>query len=291
MTQQKANEARDSRWTRLKVFALSQLLLCLVVAIIAALLASQRINLGFEAFFREGPATAIAVIRQWVLPPSTPELLPTVTATPELKSQAIDPDPEALTPAPDVTAAGSALPGPKISTPLATDQTAAPPAATPEAEPTLVGYVLRMSNPELENILQMERALNMSAGGRDVRIRYTETALNAEVAVFLERFSRLPYRDVLIDLQGSRAVVTGNVSVLGLEVEVEAIGEVEVEECRVRGELTSLTILGVQMPDLVGVEIQGMVDEANAWIPEEYPLCITGVTMDGDYVEFFGYRP
>jgi hypothetical protein len=85
--------------------------------------------------------------------------------------------------------------------------------------------------------------------------------------------------------------VTGIVSVLGLQVEVEAIGTVVVEECRVRGELASLAILGVQMPKMVGDEIQGMVDEANSWFPEDYPLCITGVTIDGDYVEFFGYRP
>ena len=91
---------------------------------------------------------------------------------------------------------------------------------------------LILADPQFTNPAGLNQEMEQSAEGRAVQIRYSETALNQEIQTLLQNNPKLPYRNVYLDLQRDQAVVTGDVTVLGLQVGAEVVSAVEGQDCR-----------------------------------------------------------
>jgi len=90
-----------------------------------------------------------------------------------------------------------------------------------------------LSDPEFNSLAQVDAEMAHSTVGRQVQIRYGEAALNREIAILIAESSDLGFRDVQVNLDLGRAVVTGDVMVLGLNLGAEVQGIVVIEDaCR-----------------------------------------------------------
>lgn len=114
--------------------------------------------------------------------------------------------------------------------------------------------------------------------------------LNKEIETLLESNPGLPYRNVHVDLRRDQAVVTGDVMVVGFDVDTEIEGTVLVENCRPRMEIGSIAIAGLLTPGFVKEQVKEMVMEALDWYPEDYPLCLEKILLEEDRATIFGYR-
>jgi hypothetical protein len=282
--------SRNLRWILLTLFALANLACWAGVAAAVGLAVSPNLDLGLEGFIREGQATAAAVWEQRGQRPAYP------TATPEQADS--NPLPAATRSTGDEPFAAVATPGnPDLaSTPqpetTRTAESASAPTGQPTAPPvaTLVNSALLLKDPEISNLAAFNAEMARSAPGRPVQIRYQESMLNAEIAVLWTNNPDLPYRDVWVDLQRDRVVITGRITVLGFGVRGEVTGQVLAQDCVPVLEIERVGIAGVLTPSFVRDQVEEMVLEAMTWYPADYPLCVEQIVLEETRATVYGHR-
>ena len=132
--------------------------------------------------------------------------------------------------------------------------------------------------------------MGRSAPNRAVQIRYQEEALNREIATLWTNNPDLPFRDVHVDLQRNRAVITGRTTVLGFQVNAAVTGNVSVHECQPQLEIETVSVAGVLTPKFVKDQVEEMILEAVAWYPADYPLCLEQIVLEETRATVYGYR-
>jgi hypothetical protein len=147
-----------------------------------------------------------------------------------------------------------------------------------------------MTDPQFTNLSRLNQEMEQSAAGRAVQIRYSETALNQEIQNLLQSNPKLPYRNVYLDLRRDRAVVTGDVTALGLQVGAEVVSTVKAEDCVLRMEIESISIEGVFTPRFVKDKIRALLLEALDWYPADYPLCVEQIVLEEGGATVYGHR-
>ena len=272
---------RNTRWVRLTLFALVNLVFWVGAAAAVGLVVSDRVDLGLETLAREGQATAVALWKQAVQRGSQPTPVPTTLAQ-----------------APLLTETGTGENGPQAA-PAATQASESSPAATTlppdntltsQPEATLVDTPLLLADPEISSLAALNAEMSRSAPDRAVQIRYQEEALNREIAVLWTNNPDLPFRDVHVDLQREQVVVTGKTTVLGFQVNAEVTGKVSVQECRPQLEIETVSVAGVMTPQFVKDHVEEMILEAIAWYPADYPLCLEQIVLEETRATVYGYR-
>ena len=136
----------------------------------------------------------------------------------------------------------------------------------------------------------MDAEIQRSAVGRPVQLRYGEPALNREVAALLTQAPDLPYENIHVDLKRDQVVVTGDVLVLGFEVETEVLGTVVVENCIPKVEVESIAIAGLLTPAFVKDEIKKLLEESMSWYPTDYALCLEQIILEESRATVYGSR-
>jgi hypothetical protein len=286
---------RNARWAWLMLFAITNLLFWVGVAVMAGLVIGDEVDLGVETRIRSGQATGVAWWKQASQRTPKPSVAPTVTG-------------QASPPAPTQTAKRqppATITWPVPPTPLPTGQSLAAQVAmeapvevpfspgniaTPEPEATLVSSPLLMANPEISTLTKLDTEMSHSAPYRAVQIRYQEDALNAEIATLWRNNPELPFRDVRVDLQRDQVIVTGKVTVLGFGVTARATGQVVIQECVPQLEIESISIAGVMTPRFVKEQVEDMILEAMTWYPADYPLCLEQIVLEETRLSIYGYR-
>jgi len=280
---------RNLRWLKLAALALANLVFWVGVSAAVGRIVSPGLDFGMEARLREVQATAAAMWDQLSQP------RPSATATSEEAvvipgggtviegeqpiAAVVTPGDPALvtTPEPATTreAEGSAEPDSQ---------------PTPQPEATLESNPLLLADPEISNLALLDAEMARSAPERAVQIRYQEEALNAEIAALWRYNPGLPYRDVRVDLMPDQVVVTGKVSVLGFGINAEVTGQVTVEDCVPVLKVERLRVAGVMTPAFVRAEVERMIQEAMAWYPADYPLCLEQIVLEETSATAYGHR-
>lgn len=274
-----------SRRIWLTVLAVSNLVLWLAVAAGVGLLASDDMNLGLERYLRERQATAVAYLGQPAPPqpgmgPGSAGSLEALASGAEGQMPGSEP-----TPSPAVVAELQAVTGPGTPAPVSGGQ-----GTTGQSSGMLVSSPLVLSDPEFDSLGQVDAEMANSTIGRQVQIRYGEAALNREIAILVAQSSDLDFRDVQVNLDRDRAVVTGNVTVLGFDVGAEVQGVVIVENCLPRVELQTVSIGGFLTPGVVKDEVTQLVLGALDWYPPDSALCLERIVLEDGVVTVYGYR-
>jgi hypothetical protein len=147
-----------------------------------------------------------------------------------------------------------------------------------------------LANPELNSLSQLNAEMRRSAPERAVQIRYQEDALNREIAGLWENRPELPYRDVLIDLKRGQAIVTGNVTLFGFDVDTRIAGKAVAQDCLPHFEVTNVSLEGLVTFPLLKDRIEEMIHEAMGWYPADYPLCLEQIVLEETRATVYGYR-
>jgi hypothetical protein len=270
---------RDTRWVWLTLFALVNLLLWVGVAAAVGLVVSDRVDLGMEALARRGQATAVALWGQVVPRDAQPTPLPTTLVQAPSPTEIVENTPQAT-----ATEVQGSQPSAGATT-LPPDDT-----PTPEPEAKRISTPLLLADPEISSLAALNAEMSRSAPNRAVQIRYQEEALNREIAVLSTNNPDLPFRDVYVDLQRNRVVVTGKTTVLGFQVNAEVAGNVSVLECRPQLEIETVSVAGVMTPQFVKDQVEEMILEAMDWYPADYPLCLEQIVLEETRATVYGYR-
>lgn len=286
---------RDARWIWLGVFALANLVCWVGAALVVSLAVGDQVDLGVETLIRQGQATAIAAWERNLQQAPKPTAMPASVAQAQQPAQA---DPAQNQPPVTIT-------WPAPSTPLPLPQSAAtqmgaqalmatsvPPdtPATPKPEATLVSSPLLIANPELNGLSQLSAEMNRSAPERPVQIRFHEDALNREFAAMWEDHPELPYRNVKIDLKRDGVIVTGNVTVLGFEVDAKITGKAIAQDCLPDFEVATVSVEGLMTLSFLKDQIGELIREAMTWYPDDYPLCLEQIVLEETRATVYGYR-
>jgi len=274
-----------SRRIWLTVLAVSNLVLWLAVAAGVGLLASDEMNLGLEGYLRERQATAVARLNQppAALPGTAPGSAGAIGAPASGVGGQAQGSP--LTPSSATVAEVQAVAGLGTPAPLTGGQ-----GTTGQSSGTLVSSPLVLSDPGFNSLAQVDAEMAHSTVGRPVEIRYGEEALNRELASLVARSPDLGFRDVLVNLDRDRAVVTGDVTVLGLNVGAEVQGTVVIEDCLPRVEVQAVSVEGFLTPGFVKDQVTEMVVEALDWYPTDSALCLERIVLEDGALTVFGHR-
>jgi hypothetical protein len=270
---------RNTRWLWLALFALVNLLFWVSAAAAVSLVISDRVDLGLETLVREGQATAVALWKQAAARDAQPT--PTALAQAPLPAEtgAVENRPPA---APAATLGSESFPA---ATTLPPDNT-----PTPQPEATLVSTPLLLADPEISSLAALDAEMSRSAPNRAVQIRYQEETLNREIEALWTNNPDLSFRDVYVDLQRNRVVVTGKATVMGFQVNAEVTGTVSVQECQPQLEIETVSVAGVMTPKFVKDQVEEMILEAMAWYPADYPLCLEQIVLEETRATVYGYR-
>ncbi len=191
-------------------------------------------------------------------------------------------------------AAGSPEPG---TEPLApTTEVAAPPATTGPVSAALHAVAatgdtapLLLVDPEFHSLAVLNSEMDRSGPERAVQIRFQEETLNQELAAVWHNNPALPYSDVRVDLHDNGVAISGRVTVLGFEVEALLEGTVVAEDCVPRLEVESVSLAGVTTPRFVRAQVVALANEAMAWYPADYPLCLEEIVLEEARATFYGH--
>jgi hypothetical protein len=317
----------NGRWHWMTVLALGNLVLWVAIAVAVGLLVSDQVDVGFETKVRQAQATAIAAWNRLsdgslTLPgrstslargpgaTATPAGAPPARPTPGITWSEPGPSPT-RSPVAESPAAGSrpttqsaeALPasptpmGPRpANTPSAAGsplgEGSAGPAShpTPEPTPTLLSRPLLLADPEIHSLADFNAEMDRSAPGRVVQIRYQEAMLNQEITTLCENNPDLPFRNVQADLKREQVVLSGELTILGFQVEARVTGAVVARDCRPQIEIQSIAVAGVLTPQLIRDQIGQEVLKAMAWYPADYPLCLEQIVLEETKATIYGYR-
>lgn len=279
---------RVSRWSFLIIFASCNLAIWLVAAVVVALVASDRVDLGVETLIRERQAT-VAVVWEHVVS-GTPQAAAGATyetgAPASLQTQPAKPangSPAQALPTSMAVLPAETAPG-RTDQATPTPDPGAPAIATPVSSPLL------MSDLEFSNLMRLDQEMNRSAVGRAVQIRYDEAALNSEIHTLLENNPQLPYDNVHVDLARERVSVTGDVTMLGFTLSTKVAGSVVAVDCLPHMEIESISVSGILTPGIVKDQIKAMLGEALKWYPADYPLCLEEIVLEEGRATVYGHR-
>lgn len=269
----------------LTVLAVSNLVLWLAVAVGVGLLASDEMNLGLEKYLRERQATAVALLSRPPAPPAG--MAPGSTGLLEAQSPRVagQTPGSALALSPTAVTQSQAATGP--GTPVSASGGQGSNGQSPE---TLVSSPLVLSDPGFDSLGQVDAEMARSTVGRQVEIRYREAVLNREITTLIAQSSDLGFRDVQVNFDHDRVIMTGDVTVLGLDVDAEVQGVVVIENCLPRIELQTVSVEGFLTPGFVRDEVAKMVQGALAWYPPDSALCLERIILEEGMVTVYGYR-
>ena len=246
------------------------------------MLASDDMNLGLEGYLRERQATAMARLSQspaaqgGLAPGSAESIMAPASG---LQEQASGSNP---TPSP-VEAAGPA--GLSTPAPVPAGQ-----GMSGQSSGTLISSPLVLSDPAFSVLGQVDAEMAQSTVGRRVQIRYEEAALNREIAIVLAQSTDLGFSDVQVNLDPDKVLVTGDVSVLGLNVGAKVQGVILVENCLPRIDLQTVSVGGFLTPGFVKDEVTQMVLGALDFYPADSTLCLERIVLEDGAVTVYGYR-
>jgi hypothetical protein len=136
----------------------------------------------------------------------------------------------------------------------------------------------------------MDAEMQRSAVGRTVQIKYHESALNSEIAAYVENHPDLPFKSVQVELRRDRVLVSGTAMVLSFPVNVTAVGTVSAEDCRPQIQVADISISGVLTPRFVEDQIEDLIHESVDWYPADYALCIHQIVLEEDRATVYGAR-
>jgi hypothetical protein len=293
------------RWSWLTVFALCNLGFWVVVAAAVGLAVSDKLDLGVEALIREWQATVVA---SWTntsvgtLEPKAklPLIATSQTVQEKPTTSIVWPDPT-ISPSPSkATTTSLPLPQATATLPPPQEKSKAQPTESsqgsssiqPEKLPTqsLNSTPLLMADPGLEGLLHIDAEMSHSTQGRAVQIRYQEEALNREITTLLESYPDLPYRNIKVELQRDRVVVTGDVTLLGIEVNTKVQGQVVAQDCLPQVEIENISIADIVAPGFFKDQIKELIGESLSWYPADYPLCLEQIVLEDGRVTIYGAR-
>lgn len=302
---------KNSRWSCLTVLAVCNLAFWLAVAIGVGLLASDKVDLGLESSLRAGQATVVALWQQ--APPTAgldaapgpvnPSPLPiqsereppagqrVASANPTPTSTRVNVQqnfPPTMPPKPSAhnTPALAAQTTPQANT--APTDVPGQPTATPPA--ALSNNLLLLSDPDAAGLTRLDAEMSRSATGRPVQIRYSEAGLNREIGALLAQNPGLPYQNVHADLKHDGIVLSGQVTVVGVQVNTEVSGRVTAQDCRPQVEIETIAVAGLTTPGFVREGIKDLVLGSLDWYPADYPLCLEQIVLEEDRVTIYGTR-
>lgn len=161
---------------------------------------------------------------------------------------------------------------------------------TPEPTQTLLSKPLLLADPEFHNLAGLNAEMARSVPGRVVQIRYQEATLNREINLLCEKNPDLPFRTVLADLRHNQVALSGQITVLGFQVDAWVTGTVVVRDCRPQIEIESITVAGVLTPQFIRDQIEHEVLKAMDWYPVDYPLCLEQIVLEETRATIYGYR-
>ena len=308
---------RGSRWSLLVIFAACNLLFWIAVAAGVGVMASDMVDLGVESFLREKQATVVALSELGSeLPSRTPGPTTEPAATRTLADEeqtsgaVVATEPAATsatssasrsTPTAAAVAATAAKmtpyatrtqPAPAVTfapTPQPTRATSSyPPPASQEPSAKLASAPLLLADPSLNELMGLDAEIRESATGRPVQIRYQETALNNELAVMLASDPDLPYQNVQADLERDSVTLTGDVSVMDISVSTVIKGRVLAQDCLPVVEISSVSVGGILTPAFVRNQVTEVVEDAFAWYPADYPLCLEQIVLEDGRATIYG---
>ena len=298
---------RDYRWNWLTCFALANLVCWAGVAAAVGLVVGDGVDFGIETLVRREQATVVAKWGQ-ALPGafrSTPEgysgselpvtvaLAPSAAQTTPTKSS-VSPAIAWSTPSTPPRDQAQATPAAGQGVPTSTTGLGGASAkdwiSTPVPEATQVSGPLLLADPEFNTLSLLDAEMSRSAPARPALIRYGEEALNREISALSKNNPDLPFRNVRVDLQRDRVIVTGKVTVLGFQVNAEITGQVRTQGCRPKLEIETVSAAGVMTPKFVSDQVQQMMLEAMAWYPADYPLCLQQIVLEDTQATIYGYR-
>ena len=282
--------SRNLRWLLLSLFAVVNFVCWVGVAAAVGLAVRPGLDLGLEAFIREGQATAAAIWEQRGQPPA----YATATreeggANPEpAATRARGEEPFAAVVTPGNPGAAS-TPGPESTREA---ESGPVPISSPTASPvpTLASRPLLLADPAISDTAAMDAEMERSAPERPVMIRYEEAMLNAEIAALWRNNPSLPYRDVWVDLQRDGVAISGRITLMGFEVRVTVLGQVTAQDCVPVLEIDHLGIEGVLTPSFVHDEVEKLVLEPMTWYPADYPLCMEQIVLEETGATIYGHR-
>ena len=286
---------RNARWMWLSVFALANLVCWVGAALLISLAIGDRVDLGVETLIRQGQATAAAAWERNWQQARQPTAMPASVAQAQQPAQA---DPAQNQPPATITWPAPSTPLPPQK-PTATQvgaqasmATSVPPdtPATPEPEATLISSPLLIADPEISSLTKLNAEMNRSAPERAVQIRFQEDALNREFTALWENHPELPYRNVKIDLKRDEVIVTGNVTVLGFEVDAKITGQVVAQDCLPHFEVATISVEGLMTLPFLKDQIGAMIRQAMTWYPADYPLCLEQIVLEETRATVYGYR-
>lgn len=154
----------------------------------------------------------------------------------------------------------------------------------------LLSKPLLLADPEFHNLAGLNAELARSASGRVVQIRYQEEALNRELSLMCQNNPDLPFRSIQVDLKRDRVDLSGEISVLGFQVDAWVTGTVVARDCRPQIEIESVAVAGVLTPQFVRDQVEREVLEAMAWYPADYPLCLEQIVLEETRATIYGYH-
>ncbi len=154
----------------------------------------------------------------------------------------------------------------------------------------IVSVPLLLVDPEFHSLEGLNAEMEQSAPGRAVQIRYEEEALNREMETLWVENPALPYRDIQVDFQDNGLGISGKVSVLGLQVDAYLQGTLVARDCRPQLEVESVSLAGITTPRFVRARVVTMAEEAMAWYPEDYALCLEQIVLEETRATFYGHR-
>jgi hypothetical protein len=123
-----------------------------------------------------------------------------------------------------------------------------------------------------------------------VQIRYSEGALNQQIAELLRYYPEQPYDNVVVDLRRDKISISGDVTVLGFQVDTEVEGTVTVANCQPQVGIESIKIAGLLTPGFVKDGVKDLIVESLSQYPATYPLCLEQIVVEEDRVTVYGSR-
>jgi hypothetical protein len=178
-------------------------------------------------------------------------------------------------------------PGVKASSALSGSEVSTAPAVAGRAN---VSSPLLLVDPEFHSLAALDAEMERSAPGRPVQIRYQEAALNQEIAFLWLNNPALPFRDVEVDLRHNGVAISGKMTVFGFPVEALVEGAVIARDCVPCLEVENVSVAGITTPRFVRARVVAIAQEAMAWYPADYPLCLEQIVLEETRATFYGYH-
>lgn len=281
-----------TRWRRLTLLAVGNLVFWVALAVIVAMLVSDRVDLGLETWLRTYQATAIA---QWSPGASrsagvAEQPLPGSETPQPRGTDALARHP---TPTPAEVNREDSLSTPSIDIEGAQENPSHPEPGVLSAQSTAWDSEswsrssLLITNPALE---ALSVQLGHSTVGRRVEIQYEESVLNQEIVALLKNHSEVPYQLSWIDLEPEGIILTGSSRVWGVPVSIRVQGTLTAERCRPKVEVRAVYIARVLATRFAQEWVTTRILETMDRFPADYLFCLQEVRLEEGRLILAGVR-